>query len=282
MPQSVQYTPATGDDLVEPDQRLAHLVEVRREPRVEETVERALEGGVARMLRLGRVPHRTLPRAEVIAVRTFGLRLDERQQGGGDGRVANEAHHVERHRQLGRLPGRLDQVHGVDHVPFLPDDQGEERAGDGALGDLGPRGCGDDEQSETESDDERTEGGHRRSPNDLHDLQGAHVDHLTAFAAAPCCRTTLRQSDLPETDSPSYGVAEGFVRCRQARRFNQRFLGTTSVFGRRSFAVLNSEKLWLTKLTAPETCSRYWLSAGVRSASTSRTGRSCGTVSKWQ
>ena len=37
---------------------------------------------------------------------------------------------------------------------------------------------------------------------------------------------------------------------------NQRALGTTRVFGRRSSAVLKSEKVWFTKLTAPAMCSR--------------------------
>ena len=157
---------AAPDDLVEPDQRLAHLVEVRREARIEEAVERALEGGVARVPNLGRVPHRTLPCAEVVTVLLAGLDLDEPQQGGRDRGVANEAHHVERHRQVGRLPCRLDESHGVHDVPFLPGHQSEERAGDAALGDFGARGRGRSEQDETEDDDEGTDagGGHGESP----------------------------------------------------------------------------------------------------------------------
>ena len=92
-------------------------------------------------------------------------------------------------------------------------------------------------------------------------------------------------ADRPEAnDRPVPGRSRRSRRppVRQSHRSGQRFLGTTRFFGRRSSAVLNREKLWLTKFTAPEMCSRYWLSSAVRSASTSRTGRSWGTVSNWQ
>ena len=158
---------AAPDDLVEPDQRLAHLVEIHREPRVDEAVERALEGGVAWMPGLGRIPHRTLPGAEVVAVLSAEFGRDEPQQGGGDRRVADEAYHVERHRQVGRLPGGLDQVHGVPHVAFLSGNEGEERTRHLALADLRPRGRDTDQQNETESGEEGAEGGHRGAPNDL-------------------------------------------------------------------------------------------------------------------
>ena len=85
---------------------------------------------------------------------TADLALDEPQQGGGDRRIAAQAHDIERHRQVRRLPGRLDEIHGVHHVALFPGNQGEKRTGGGALADLGPRWRGADEQNESESDDE--------------------------------------------------------------------------------------------------------------------------------
>ena len=69
---------------------------------------------------------------------------------------------------------------------------------------------------------------------------------------------------------------------RPTAKASYRDLRTTSFFGRLSCAVLNSEKLWLTKFTAPEIWPRYSSSSGVRAASTSWIGRSCGAVSNWQ
>ena len=90
------------------------------------------------------------------------LVLHELHQGGGDRRIADQAHDLEHHRQVRRLPGRLDQIHGVDDVAFLPGDEGEERPGDGAFRDLGPWGGGSGEQEEeAEGGDEDTGGGHR-------------------------------------------------------------------------------------------------------------------------
>ena len=114
------------------------------------------------MLRLGRIPHRPLPCAEVVAVLPADLVLDELHQGGGDRRIADQAHDLEHHRQVRRLPGRLDQIHGVDDVAFLPGDEGEERPGDGAFRDLGPWGRGSGEQEQAESDGEETGGEHER------------------------------------------------------------------------------------------------------------------------
>ena len=64
---------------------------------------------------------------------------------------------------------------------------------------------------------------------------------------------------------------EFWISKRTARRTfsnHRRVLGTTSVLGRRSSAVLNSENVWFTKLTTPAIWSRYSSSSGVRAAST--------------
>ncbi len=90
---------AAPDDLVEPDERFAGRVEVRRESRVDEAVERALEGGITRVPRFRRIPHVALPGVQVVAVPGAGLAFHGSHKSGGDFRAAGQAEHFESHRQ---------------------------------------------------------------------------------------------------------------------------------------------------------------------------------------
>ena len=184
---------AAPDDLVEPDERLARPVEIRRESRVDEAVEGALEGRVARVPHLGGIPHRALPPGEVVAVLAADLGLHDPHEDGGDPLVAAEAHHLEGHGEVRRLPGRLDELHGARELGLFADQQGEERPGDGAvdIDGLGPRlegGCRQ-HQEEAERDDGEADGGHRSSP------RGSAARRLSG--STPYQDRAVRTSSLP-------------------------------------------------------------------------------------
>ena len=153
---------AAPDDLVEPDERFAGRVEIRRESRVNDAVERALEGGVARVPRLGRIPHLPLPGVEVVAEPGADLQFHDAHQGAGDFRAAGQADRLESHRQERWLPLCLDQLHGACGVVRLPYEEGKERPGDGAVGDLRPglNGGRCQHQRDAECDDEGANGRH--------------------------------------------------------------------------------------------------------------------------
>ncbi len=90
---------AAPDDLVEPDERFAGHVEIRRESRVNEAVERALERGIARVPRLRLIPHLALPGVEIVAELGTHLPFHDVHQNAGDLRAAGQADHPEGHRQ---------------------------------------------------------------------------------------------------------------------------------------------------------------------------------------
>ena len=156
---------AAPDDLVEPDERFAGRVEIGRESRVDEAVERALEGGIARVPRLWRIPHPALPGVEVVAEPGAGFPFHDAHQDARDLQAAGQADRFQSHRQERRLPFRLDQLPGARLVALLPDEQGEESPGDGAVGGLRPGVSGGrrQHQENAERDDEAANGRHGMS-----------------------------------------------------------------------------------------------------------------------
>ena len=95
-----------------------------------------------------------------------GLALHGVHQGDGGGRTADQAQHIEGHRQVRRLPRRFDQVQRAWHVLLFSRDQREECPNDGPLADLslGRSGGSHKQEKYTERGGENAVERHLKSP----------------------------------------------------------------------------------------------------------------------